>query len=165
MERTSTPADLAWQITWPRMNPRRFAWSGPSSRTSGPTRARAADVIESEAPHHDPEDLLGLIPEDNRTPYDVREVIARIVDGSRFHEFKARYGTTLVCGFARIHGHLVGIIANNGILFSESSLKGAHFVKLCGQRSVPLIFLQNISGFMVGRDYEAGGIARMVRSS
>ena len=91
-----------------------------------------------------------MIPEDNRTPYDVREVIARIVDGSRFHEFKARYGTTLVCGFARIHGHLVGIIANNGILFSESSLKGAHFVELCGQRSVPLIFLQNISGFMVG---------------
>ena len=85
---------------------------------------------------------------------------SRVVDGSRFHEFKARYGTTLVCGFARIHGHLVGIIANNGILFSESSLKGAHFVELCGQRSVPLIFLQNISGFMVGRDYEAGGIAK-----
>ncbi len=126
----------------------------------GPYELAPADVIESEAPHHDPEDLLGLIPEDNRTPYDVREVISRVVDGSRFHEFKARYGTTLVCGFARIHGHLVGIIANNGILFSESSLKGAHFVELCGQRSVPLVFLQNISGFMVGRDYEAGGIAK-----
>ena len=100
------------------------------------------------------------MPEDNRTPVDVRELIARIVDGSRFHEFKPRYGTTLVCGFARIHGHLVGIVANNGILFSESSLKGAHFVQLCGQRQVPLVFLQNITGFMVGREYEAGGIAK-----
>ena len=91
---------------------------------------------------------------------DIRELIARIVDGSRFHEFKARYGTTLVCGFAHIHGHKVGIVANNGILFSESSQKGAHFVELCGQRSVPLVFLQNITGFMVGKDYEAGGIAK-----
>ena len=93
---------------------------------------------------------MSIVPEDNRTPVDVRELIARIVDGSRFHEFKPRYGTTLVCGFARIHGHLVGIVANNGILFSESSLKGAHFVQLCGQRQVPLVFLQNITGFMVG---------------
>ena len=104
--------------------------------------------------------LLGLIPSDNRTPVDVKEIIARIVDGSRFHEFKSRYGQTLICGFAHIHGYKVGIVANNGILFSESSLKGAHFVELCGQRGIPLIFLQNITGFMVGKAYEAGGIAK-----
>ena len=126
---------------------------GPSSKT-------AAAMAEVEPPAHDVEDLLGLIPEDNRTPVDVRELIARVVDGSRFHEFKARYGTTLVCGFAHIHGHKVGIVANNGILFSESSQKGAHFVELCGQRGIPLVFLQNITGFMVGKDYEAGGIAK-----
>ncbi len=113
-----------------------------------------------EPPAYDVEGLMGLIPEDNRTPYDVREVISRIVDGSKFHEFKRRYGNTLVCGFARIHGYPVGIVANNGILFSESSLKGAHFVELCGQRGVPLVFLQNISGFMVGREAESGGIAK-----
>jgi 3-methylcrotonyl-CoA carboxylase beta subunit len=101
-----------------------------------------------------------VVPTDSRTPYDVREVIARIVDGSRLHEFKAEYGTTLVTGFARIHGHPVGIVANNGILFSESAQKGAHFIELCDQRGVPLVFLQNISGFMVGREYEAGGIAK-----
>ena len=95
--------------------------------------------------------------------YDVREVIARLVDGSRFREFKALYGTTLVTGFARIHGYPVGIIANNGILFSESALKGAHFVELCTARRIPLLFLQNITGFMVGRAYEAGGIARRRR--
>ena len=118
------------------------------------------DASRPEEPAHDPEQLLGVIPKDNRTPYDVREVISRIVDGSRFHEFKQRYGNTLVCGFARIHGYPVGIVANNGILFSESSLKGAHFVELCGQRGIPLIFLQNISGFMVGRKAESGGIAK-----
>ena len=118
------------------------------------------DVKDSEDPNHDAEDLMGIIPDDNRTPYDVREVISRIVDGSRFHEFKQRYGNTLVCGFARIHGYPVGIVANNGILFSESSLKGAHFVELCGQRGIPLVFLQNITGFMVGRDAESGGIAK-----
>ena len=118
------------------------------------------DVKPVEVPAHDTEDLMGIIPTDNRKPFDVREVIARIVDGSRFHEFKPRYGNTLVCGFARIHGYPVGIVANNGILFSESSLKGAHFVELCGQRGVPLIFLQNITGFMVGRDAESGGIAK-----
>ncbi|HEX7196031.1 MAG TPA: carboxyl transferase domain-containing protein [Candidatus Limnocylindria bacterium] len=107
-----------------------------------------------------PGDLYGLIPADARHGYDVREVIARLVDGSDFHEFKERYGTTLVTGFARIHGYPVGIIANNGILFSESALKGAHFVELAGQRRIPLVFLQNITGFMVGREYEAGGIAR-----
>jgi acetyl-CoA carboxylase carboxyltransferase component len=118
------------------------------------------EVQPPEEPAYDVDELLGIIPSDNRTPYDVREVIARVVDGSRFHEFKARYGNTLVCGFARIHGYPVGIIANNGILFSESSLKGTHFVELCGQRGIPLVFLQNITGFMVGRKYEAGGIAK-----
>ena len=118
------------------------------------------DVQAVEEPAHDPNDLMGIVPTDNRTPYDVREVISRIVDGSRFHEFKERYGNSLVCGFARIHGYPVGIVANNGILFSESSLKGAHFVELCGQRGIPLVFLQNIMGFMVGRDAEAGGIAK-----
>jgi len=101
-----------------------------------------------------------VVPADTRTPYDVREVIARVVDGSRFHEFKSEYGTTLVTGFAHIHGHPVGIVANNGILFSESAQKGAHFIELCDQRGVPLVFLQNITGFMVGREYEAGGIAK-----
>ena len=118
------------------------------------------DVEIVEEPKYDVEELMGIIPDDNRTPYDVREVISRIVDGSRFHEFKQRYGNTLVCGFARIHGYPVGIVANNGILFSESSLKGAHFVELCGQRGIPLVFLQNITGFMVGRDAESGGIAK-----
>ena len=99
-------------------------------------------------------------PTDTRTPYDVREVIRRVVDGSRFHEFKRLYGETLVCGFARIWGYPVGIVANNGILFSESALKGAHFIELCNQRGIPLVFLQNITGFMVGREYENRGIAR-----
>jgi len=116
--------------------------------------------IEAEEPAVDPATLYSVIPADTRTPYDVREVIARIVDGSRFTEFKAEYGNTLVTGFAHIHGHPVGIIANNGVLFSESALKGAHFIELCDQRKIPLVFLQNISGFMVGRDYEAGGIAK-----
>ncbi len=113
-----------------------------------------------EEPLEDPEGLYDVVPADSRTPYDVREVIRRVVDGSRFHEFKALYGETLVCGFARIWGHPVGIVANNGILFSSSSLKGAHFIELCNQRGVPLVFLQNITGFMVGRDAENGGIAR-----
>ncbi|MDA0935080.1 MAG: methylcrotonoyl-CoA carboxylase [Planctomycetota bacterium] len=113
-----------------------------------------------EAPLYDPSEILGVLPRDNRTPYDVREVIARLVDGSRFHEFKQRYGNTLVCGFAHLHGMPVGILANNGILFSESAVKGAHFVELCTQRGVPVLFLQNITGFMVGRKYENGGIAR-----
>jgi 3-methylcrotonyl-CoA carboxylase beta subunit len=108
----------------------------------------------------DPHQLLGVVSADLRKPYDAREIIARIVDGSRFHEFKELYGSTLVTGFAHIHGHPVGILANNGILFSESALKGAHFIELCDQRRTPLVFLQNITGFMVGRDYEAGGIAK-----
>ena len=113
-----------------------------------------------EEPVEDPAGLYDVVPTDSRTPYDVREVISRIVDGSRFHEFKALYGETLVCGFARVWGFPVGIVANNGILFSESSLKGAHFIELCNQRGIPLVFLQNITGFMVGREYENGGIAR-----
>jgi 3-methylcrotonyl-CoA carboxylase beta subunit len=117
-------------------------------------------VAEPEPPAHDPAELYGLVPADVRQPYDVREVIARVVDGSRFHEFKPLYGDTLVCGFAHIHGYPVGIVANNGILFSESALKGAHFIELCNQRGIPLVFLQNITGFMVGREYEAGGIAK-----
>ncbi len=112
------------------------------------------------APKLDPQELYGVIPVDTRKPFDVREIIARVVDGSEFDEFKARYGTTLVCGFAHVEGMPVGIVANNGILFSESALKGAHFIELCCQRKVPLVFLQNITGFMVGRKYENEGIAR-----
>jgi len=115
---------------------------------------------EPVAPKYDAKELYGVIPTDTRKPFDVREIIARIVDGSEFDEFKARFGTTLVCGFARIEGMPVGIIANNGILFSESALKGAHFIELCCQRKTPLVFLQNITGFMVGRKYENEGIAR-----
>jgi 3-methylcrotonyl-CoA carboxylase beta subunit len=118
------------------------------------------DLKEPVEPLYPVEDIYGVIPADTRQPYDVREVIARIVDGSEFDEFKALYGETLVCGFARIHGYPVGIIANNGILFGESAVKGAHFVELCAQRKTPLVFLQNITGFMVGKQYEAGGIAR-----
>ncbi|WAX79882.1 carboxyl transferase domain-containing protein [Streptomyces sp. KMM 9044] len=117
-------------------------------------------VEQSVEPEVDPGSLYGAVPVDPRTPYDVREVVARVVDGSRFAEFKAEFGQTLVTGFARIHGHPVGIVANNGILFSESAQKGAHFIELCDQRGIPLVFLQNISGFMVGKDYEAGGIAK-----
>ena len=128
--------------------------------TLGPRAARPWDVVPTEAPRYDPASVYDVVPTDSRTPYDVREVITRVVDGSRLHEFKAEYGTTLVCAFARIHGHPVGIVANNGILFSESALKGAHFIELCDQRGIPLVFLQNITGFMVGREYEAGGIAK-----
>jgi 3-methylcrotonyl-CoA carboxylase beta subunit len=116
--------------------------------------------IGVEEPHEPPESLYDVVPADTRTPYDVREVIRRVVDGSRFHEFKRLYGETLVTGFAKIWGHPVGIVANNGILFSESALKGAHFIELCNQRRTPIVFLQNITGFMVGREYENNGIAR-----
>ncbi len=118
------------------------------------------DITAPEPPRYNPDELYGIIPLDARKSYDVREVIARLVDGSRFHEFKALYGTTLICGFARLMGYPVGIIANNGILFSESALKATHFIELCAQRQTPLIFLQNITGFMVGRQYEQGGIAK-----
>ena len=117
-------------------------------------------LAEPEQPTEDPAALYDLVPTDLRTPYDVREIVWRIADGSRFHEFKALYGETLVCGFAHVSGYPVGIVANNGILFSESALKGAHFIELCNQRRVPLLFLQNISGFMVGREYENRGIAK-----
>jgi acetyl-CoA carboxylase carboxyltransferase component len=115
---------------------------------------------ESEPPYYDPEEIYGVVPSDLRQPYDIREIIARIVDGSRFQEFKALYGTTIVCGFARIHGYQVGILGNNGVLFSESSLKAAHFIELCSLRKIPLVFLQNITGFIIGQQYEHGGIAR-----
>jgi 3-methylcrotonyl-CoA carboxylase beta subunit len=123
-------------------------------------KPRQLALREPVAPKYDAQELYGVIPTDTRKPFDVREVIARIVDGSEFDEFKARYGTTLVCGFAHIFGMPVGIIANNGILFSESALKGTHFIELCCQRKIPLVFLQNINGFMVGRKYENEGIAR-----
>jgi len=118
------------------------------------------DPARPEPPAVDPSDLYGLVPESFREQVDPREIIARLVDGSRFHEFKSNYGETLVCGFARIEGYPVGILANNGVLFAESSQKGAHFIELACKRRVPLVFLQNITGFMVGKEYEAGGIAR-----
>ncbi|MGH2876894.1 MAG: carboxyl transferase domain-containing protein [Solirubrobacteraceae bacterium] len=128
--------------------------------TLAPRQASPWQRAPVEPPVADPEQLLGVVSADVRRPYDVREVITRIVDGSKWHEFKELYGTTLVTGFAHIHGHPVGVLANNGILFSESALKGAHFIELCDQRRIPLVFLQNVTGFMVGRDYEAGGIAK-----
>ena len=126
----------------------------------GGAERHALDIAPLRVPAHDAAEIYGLVPTDLREPYDVREVIARIVDGSEFDEFKQLYGPTLVTGFARIWGYPVGIVANNGVLFSESALKGAHFIELCAQRRVPLVFLQNITGFMVGRKYEAGGIAK-----
>ena len=126
----------------------------------GAGNALGVELQSPEEPAYDPEEILGVVPADLRTPYDIREVIARVVDGSRFDEFKARFGETLVCGFAHVKGMPVGIVANNGVLFSESAVKGAHFVELCSQRKIPLVFLQNITGFMVGRRYENEGIAR-----
>jgi 3-methylcrotonyl-CoA carboxylase beta subunit len=125
-----------------------------------PTRPFYIDRIAPSEPHEDPTEIYGIVPDDVRTPYDVREIIARLVDGSKFHEFKKLYGETLVTGFAHIDGYPVAIIANNGVLFSASAQKGAHFIELACQRKIPLLFLQNISGFMVGKDYEAGGIAK-----
>jgi len=126
----------------------------------GTVKTPPGDVTEPEEPAYDPKEIYGVLPRDLRKPYDVREVIARLVDGSRFQEFKARYGTTLVCGFARLSGFLVGVVANNGILFSESALKATHFIEMCARRKIPLLFLQNITGFMVGKEYERGGIAK-----
>jgi len=125
-----------------------------------PAGERAWAVQEPEEPAYDPHELYGVVPANGQESYDMREVIARLVDGSRFHEFKREYGTTLVTGFAHLDGHPVGIVANNGVLFGESALKGAHFIELCDQRRIPLLFLQNITGFMVGREYEASGIAK-----
>src|SRR5262249_30105599 len=119
-----------------------------------------SDVTEPEDPAYDPQELYGVVSADVRKPYDVREVIARLVDGSRFDEFKERYAPTIVTGFARLHGLLIGIVANNGVLFSESALKATHFIELCNLRSIPLVFLQNITGFMVGKQYERGGIGK-----
>jgi 3-methylcrotonyl-CoA carboxylase beta subunit/propionyl-CoA carboxylase len=124
------------------------------------TKRLPGDMTHPEPPKYDPEELYGIVNVDTRKPYDVREVVARVVDGSRFDEFKERYGNTLVTGFARLHGFLVGIVANNGVLFSESALKATHFIELCNLRGIPLVFLQNITGFMVGRQYERGGIAK-----
>ncbi|MCH8240385.1 MAG: methylcrotonoyl-CoA carboxylase [Proteobacteria bacterium] len=129
-------------------------------RHLGPRPVPNIDICAPRAPLYDPEEIMGLVPGDPKTPYDARELIARLVDGSEFEEFKARFGTTLICGFAHLEGMPVGILANNGVLFSESSLKGAHFIALCCQRKIPLLFLQNITGFMVGQKYEAGGIAK-----
>ncbi len=123
-------------------------------------KSMPADITAAEDPAFDPSEIYGIVSADVRKPYDVRELLARIVDGSRFDEFKQRYAPTIVTGFARLHGFLVGIIANNGVLFSESALKATHFIELCNQRGVPLVFLQNITGFMVGRQYERGGIAK-----
>jgi len=124
------------------------------------TKPKQLAMTAVEQPAYDPDEIMGIIPADSRIPYDVREVLARTVDGSRFDEFKPLYGETLVCGFAHIKGMPVGIIANNGVLYSESALKGAHFIELCSQRKIPLVFLQNITGFMVGKKYEAEGIAK-----
>jgi len=123
------------------------------------TRPRL-DLLDPEPPAYDPQQIYGLLPRDLRTPYDVRELIARLVDGSRFHEFKSRYGTTIVTGFAHLHGMPVGILANQGVLFSDSALKATHFIELASQRGIPLLFLQNVSGYMVGKQYEHGGIAK-----
>jgi 3-methylcrotonyl-CoA carboxylase beta subunit/propionyl-CoA carboxylase len=128
--------------------------------TLNTSKTLPADLTTAEDPAYDPQEIYGIVNADVRKPYDVREVIARLVDGSRFDEFKARYATTLITGFARLQGFLVGIVANNGVLFSESALKATHFIELCNLRGIPLIFLQNITGFMVGRQYERGGIAK-----
>lgn len=128
--------------------------------TLDPPKKFQLDIAEPEDPYYNPEEIYGIVPKDVRKPYNIKEVIARLVDGSRFQEFKENYGQTIVCGFARIMGYPVGIVANNGVLFSESSLKGAHFVSLCALRKIPLLFLQNITGFIVGKQYEHGGIAK-----
>jgi len=128
--------------------------------TVNTAKSLPADVAAPEAPLYDASEIYGIVNTDTRKPYEVREIIARLVDGSRFDEFKERYGSTLVTGFARLQGFLVGIVANNGVLFSESALKATHFIELCNLRRIPLIFLQNITGFMVGREYERGGIAK-----
>ncbi|NPA31208.1 MAG: methylcrotonoyl-CoA carboxylase [Chloroflexi bacterium] len=139
---------------------RRIVAALPERRSPAPRWVDFLDLAPPEEPLYPADQIYGILPRTFRETYDVREIIARLVDGSRFQEFKARYGTTLVTGFARIHGYPVGIIANNGVLFSESALKGTHFIELCQQRGFPLLFLQNITGFMVGKEYEAGGIAK-----
>jgi 3-methylcrotonyl-CoA carboxylase beta subunit len=125
-----------------------------------PPQKTVIDQIAPEPPHYDPAELYGILPRDSRTLFDMRELLARMVDGSRFHEYQPAYGTTLICGYARIWGMKVGILANNGVLFNDSSLKGAHFIQLCDKNRTPLLFLQNITGFMVGREYERRGISK-----
>ncbi len=125
-----------------------------------PPKKFELDMAPPEDPYYDPEEIYGILPKDLKKPFDIKEIIARIVDGSRFQEFKELYGQTLICGFARIMGYPVGILANNGVLFSESALKGAHFISLCALRKIPIVFLQNITGFIVGKQYEHGGIAK-----
>src|SRR6202007_1504752 len=120
----------------------------------------AVDHVAPEQPAYDPSELYGIIPKDPRVQFDMREIIARLVDGSRFHEYQPRYGQTLVCGFARLHGYQIGILANNGVLFNDSSLKATHFIQLCDKNRTPLLFLQNITGFMVGKEYERRGITK-----
>ena len=137
-----------------------FNWHGKPVGRLNRVKPIQADIAPPLEPKYDSKEIYGIIPADTRTPYDVRDIIARIVDNSDFDEFKALYGTTLVCGFARIYGYPVGIVANNGILFGESAQKGAHFIQLCAQRKIPLVFLQNITGFMVGKQYEHDGIAK-----
>ena len=155
-----TPGSRASPITWPRTTRTRCSCCATWSRRSR-RRGRFPSRRPPSCPHaHDPDSLYDVVPVELTAPYDAREIIARLVDDSRFDEFKRDYGETLVTGFARLHGHRVGILANNGVLFSESALKGAHFIELCDQRGIPLVFLQNITGFMVGREYEAGGIAK-----
>jgi|MDSY01.1.fsa_nt_gb 3-methylcrotonyl-CoA carboxylase beta subunit len=132
----------------------------PSSACGGSSRGGGISAVAVEPPLYPPSELVGVVPLDSRKPFDIRAVIARLVDGSRFQEYKARFGSTIVCGFSKLHGMPVGIIANNGILFSESSLKAANFIELCCQRRIPLLFLQNITGFMVGQKYENEGIAK-----
>ena len=150
----------AWPITSPRMMRDALQQARIIVSTLNTRKHLPEDMTTPEDPAFDPAEIYGVVNLDIRKAYDVREVIARIVDGSRFDEFKERYATTIVCGFARLHGFLVGIIANNGVLFSESALKATHFIELCNMRGVPLIFLQNITGFMVGKQYERGGIAK-----
>jgi acetyl-CoA carboxylase carboxyltransferase component len=129
-------------------------------RSIPPSRRQSLPASEPEDPHYDPRTIYDIVPDDRKTAYDVREIIYRIVDGSWFHEFKALYGQTVVCGFARIWGYSVGILGNNGVLFSESALKATHFIELCCQRNIPIVFLQNITGYMVGKTFERGGIAK-----
>jgi 3-methylcrotonyl-CoA carboxylase beta subunit len=146
--------------TSPRTTRTRSQHRARHRRAPEPRKPMPLALREPREPRYAAEEIYGIVPRDTRKPFDIREIIARIVDGSEFQEFKARYGKTLVCGFAHIHGYPVGIIANNGILFAESALKGAHFIELCNQRGIPLVFLQNITGFMVGKKYENAGIAK-----
>ena len=159
--RSTTSTRWRWRArSWPACPGASPTHRGPGRPRRPPAIERPTDPTTGSPDPEDPTGLYGVVSADLRVGYDVREVIARLVDGSEFHEFKPAYGETLVCGFAHLDGWPIGILANNGVLFSQSALKGAHFVELASQRKVPLVFLQNITGFMVGREYEAGGIAK-----